>query len=126
MSLRSSRRKEKNLPRTGSASRRPRSRATTSASRSGAKTNLFKACADPTHCELKLAVENRVGLIKDISAVIARSHTGILSFHSDDQKGNRYAFDKVDIQMSEKAKIEKLIMKLKVIPGVKEVSYRLI
>jgi GTP pyrophosphokinase len=90
------------------------------------KNKLIQSMRGPTHCELKFAVENRVGLIKDISAVIARSHTGILSFHSDNQKGNRYAFDKVEIQMSEKAKIEKLIMKLRVIPGVKEVSYRLI
>ena len=63
------------------------------------KNKLLQGTRGPTHCELKLAVENRVGLIKDISSAIARSHTGILSFHSDDQKGNRYAFDKVDIQI---------------------------
>ena len=83
------------------------------------KNKLIQSVRGPTHCELKLHVENRVGLIKDISAVIARNHMGILSFHSDNQKGDRYAFDKVEIQIAEKTKIEKLVMKLKMIPGVK-------
>lgn len=90
------------------------------------RNKLIKGTKGPTHCELKLTVENRVGLIKDISAVIARNHIGILSFHSDDPKGNRYSFDKVEIQISEKTKIEKLIVKIKAISGVKEISYRLI
>jgi guanosine-3',5'-bis(diphosphate) 3'-pyrophosphohydrolase len=90
------------------------------------KNKLAKATKGPTHCELKLVVENRVGLIKDISAAIARNHVGILSFHSDNPKGSRYSFDKVEIQTTEKAKVEKLLMKLKAIPGVKETSYRLI
>jgi GTP pyrophosphokinase len=80
----------------------------------------------PARAELKIAVEDRVGLIKDISATIARNHANILSFHSDNPKGNRYPFDKVEIQTTERAKIEKLIVKLKAIPGVKEVSYHLI
>jgi hypothetical protein len=58
--------------------------------------------------------------------VIARNHIGILSFHSDNPKGNRYSFDRVEIQAVEKAKVEKLIMKLKMIKGVKETSYRLV
>jgi ACT domain-containing protein len=90
------------------------------------KNKLAKSAKGPAHCELKLVVENRVGLIKDISAVIARNHIGILSFHSDNPKGNRYAFDKMETQTIEKAKVERLIMKLKTIPGVKETSYRLV
>ena len=56
------------------------------------KNKLIQGMRGPTHCELKLVVENRVGLIKDVSAVIARNHIGILSFHSDNPKGDRYAF----------------------------------
>ncbi len=77
-------------------------------------------------CELKIAVEDRVGLIKDLSSTIARSHMNILAFHSDNAKGSRYPFDKIEIQSTDKAKIEKLILKLKAIRGVKEASYRLI
>lgn len=90
------------------------------------KNKLMKGIKGPTHCELKLVVENRVGLIKDVSAVIARNHIGILSFHSDNPKDNRYSFNKAEVQLTDKAKIEKLIVKLKAIPGVKEISYRMI
>ena len=77
-------------------------------------------------CELRIAVEDRVGLIKDLSVMIARNHLNILAFHSDNPKGSRYPFDKIEIQCAEKEKIEKLILKLKTIKGVKEISYRLI
>ena len=90
------------------------------------RNNFAKSAKGPAHCELKLAVENRVGLIKDISAVIARRHIGILSFHSDDSKGTRYSFYKVEIQTIEKAAVEKLIMKLKAVKGIKETSYRMV
>jgi len=76
--------------------------------------------------ELKIAVEDRFGLIKDISSVIARSHLNILAFHSDNAKGSRYPFDKIEIQTADRAKIEKLIVKLKNVQGVKEISYKLI
>ncbi|MDE2020130.1 MAG: RelA/SpoT family protein [Patescibacteria group bacterium] len=77
-------------------------------------------------CELKIAVEDRVGLIKDLSATIARNHLNIVAFHSDNPKDSRYPFDKIEIQCAEKEKIEKLILKLKAVKGVKEISYRLI
>ncbi len=79
-----------------------------------------------TRAELKIAVEDRVGLIKDLSAMIARNHMNILAFHSDHAKGSKYPFDKIEIQSIDRAKIEKLILKLKTIRGVKEVGYKLI
>ncbi len=90
------------------------------------KNKLIRVSHGPTHCELKIAVEDRVGLIKDISATIARNHERISSFHFDNPKGSHYPFDRVEIQTAERAKIEKLMVKIKTIPGVKEVSYRLI
>ncbi len=50
----------------------------------------------------------------------------ILAFHSDHAKGSKYPFDKIEIQSIDRAKIEKLILKLKTIRGVKEVGYKLI
>ncbi len=90
------------------------------------KNKLVQGMRGPSRCELKIAVEDRVGIIKDISTTIARNHVNILSFHSDNPKGSKYPFNKVEVQTSEKAKIEKLIVKLKAVPGVKEISYRLI
>lgn len=79
-----------------------------------------------TKCELKIVVEDRVGLIKDISTTLARNHMNILSFRAENPKGGRYPFDKVEIQSIDRPKIEKLIVKLKAIKGVKEVSYKLV
>lgn len=90
------------------------------------KNKLVQGMRGPSRCELKIAVEDRVGIIKDISTTIARNHVNILSFHSDNPKGSKYPFNKVEVQTSEKAKIEKLIVKLKAVPGVKEISYRLV
>jgi GTP diphosphokinase / guanosine-3',5'-bis(diphosphate) 3'-diphosphatase len=90
------------------------------------KNQLIQSARNHTHCELKIAVEDRVGLIKDLSSMIARNHMNILAFHSDNAKGSRYPFDKIEIQSTDKVKIEKLILKLKTIKGVKEVGYRLI
>ena len=80
--------------------------------------------ASSTHTELKIAMENRVGLIKDISTAINRSHINILSFHAENLKGSRFPFSKVEIQSIDKQRIEKLILKLKKIDGVKEISYK--
>jgi GTP pyrophosphokinase len=90
------------------------------------KNKLIQGVRAPARCELKIAVEDRVGLVKDISATIARNHANIISFHSDNPKGGHYPLMKAEIQATEKIKIEKLIVKLKSIPGVKEVSYRFV
>jgi len=90
------------------------------------KNQSLQTTKTPTHAELKITSENRVGLIKDISALIARNHVNILSFHSDNPKGARYSFYKVELPLTERAKIEKLILKIKVVPGVKEVSYKMV
>ena len=90
------------------------------------KNKLIQNVREPGHAELKIVSENRVGLIKDVSSMIARNHLNILSFHSEDMKGGRYSFYRAELPLTDKAKIEKLIMKLKAIPGIKEISYKMI
>jgi GTP pyrophosphokinase len=91
------------------------------------KKNTFGASLNlPTHAELKITVEDRVGLIKDISGSIAQVHIGIMSFHTEPATGKRFHINKVEIQSTDKKKIEKLLEKLRGIRGVKEVGYRLI
>jgi len=80
----------------------------------------------PTHAELKLTVEDRVGLIKDTSGVIAQSHIGIMSFHTESVKSGRFHLNKIEIQSTDKKKIEKIAAKLRGVKGVKEVSYRIL
>jgi (p)ppGpp synthase/HD superfamily hydrolase len=91
------------------------------------KKNTFaRSLTMPTYAELKIIVEDRVGLIKDISGSIAQMRIGITSFHTEPATGKRLHINKVDIQSTDKKKIEKLIEKLRGVKGVKEISYRLI
>ncbi|HUC31406.1 MAG TPA: RelA/SpoT family protein [Candidatus Paceibacterota bacterium] len=80
----------------------------------------------PTHAELKVTAESRVGIDKDISGTIAEMHVGIIHFHAEPAKGKRSHVNRVEIQSTDKKKIEKLIAKLRGVKGVKEVSYRLV
>ena len=80
----------------------------------------------PSNTELKIVVEDRVGLIKDISSVIAQARTAILSFHTESAKGGKMHINKVEIQTVDKKKIEKIMVKIKAVKGVREVSYRVV
>ncbi len=80
----------------------------------------------PTKAELRVVVKDRVGLIKDISTVIARSHVNILSFEAQNPHGGKFPIDKIEIGTTDREKIEKLILKLKKIKEVQEVSYQLV
>ena len=73
-----------------------------------------------------MTVEDRVGLIKDISGAIAAMHIGIMSFHTEPATGKRFHINKVEIASTDKKKIEKLLGKLQSVKGVKDVGYRLI
>lgn len=87
---------------------------------------LLKSAQKPTRTELRIVVEDRVGLLKDITATIARSHVNILAFSAIHQKGGKFPIDKVEIATTDKEKVEKLILKLKSVKGVREVSYALV
>lgn len=89
------------------------------------KKRLVHGAVAPTHAELKIAGEDRVGLIKDLSAIIARNHINITELHVENMKGSRFPLDKFTILCVDRPKIEKLILKLKKVDGVKEISYKL-
>ncbi len=90
------------------------------------KNRLVRGAAAPTHAELKITVDDRVGILKDFSTIIARNHINILAFHAENTKGSRFSLNKIDIQSIDKPKIDKLILKLKKVDGVKEISYKLV
>jgi len=90
------------------------------------KNTLVRLLQLPTHAELKIIVEDRVGLIKDISGAIAELHIGIMSFNTEPATGKKFHINKVDVASTDKKKIEKLLAKLRGVKGVKEITYRLI
>ncbi len=72
--------------------------------------------------ELKIIANDRIGLLKDLSSVISRSHINILK--ADVPKTDQLPVLKIRCAVNDKEKIEKLILKLKKIKGVKEISYK--
>ncbi len=91
-----------------------------------AKNILGKRSRLPTRTELRIVADDRVGLIKDFSTTIARSHVNISDFNTQNIAGGRFSVSKIECVIVNKQKIEKLIFKLKQIKGVREISYKLI
>ncbi|MDI6717682.1 MAG: RelA/SpoT family protein [Patescibacteria group bacterium] len=78
----------------------------------------------PPQTELRVVVNDRVGLIKDISAAISRSHINITNINLIKTSG--LPVIKIACDIGDKEKAEKLLVKIKNIKGVREVSYKLI
>ena len=78
-----------------------------------------------TQTELKLVVEDRIGLLNDVSNIIARSHVNIASHQSSFSK-DKFKVIKLVCNMADKNKIGKIIAKIKAIRGVKSVEHHLI
>ncbi len=75
--------------------------------------------------ELHLTIENRLGLTKDISGIIARSHVHITSIQLSEHKGGHFSSCRIGCETTDTSKIEKVILKLKKLKEVKEISYKL-
>lgn len=78
----------------------------------------------PREMELKIVIEDRLGLLKDISSVISRSHINITSINS--TANARFPILRIKCDIANKDKIDKLLLKLKKIKEVKEIGYQLI
>lgn len=73
--------------------------------------------------ELKLVVEDKIGLLKDISSIISKNHINIKNINTLMNKGQNIIKIRCE---ADKEKAEKLILKLKKIKEIKEISYRLV
>jgi len=72
--------------------------------------------------EFKITVADRIGILKDITTVISRSHINIVKV-SVPETGH-FPNLKILCDLSNTEKIQKLILKLKKIKGVKEIGYK--
>ncbi len=79
----------------------------------------------PIRSELKIVASDRMGLIKDITLIISRSHVNVLNLATTNI-GEKFHTLRVSCDIVEKEKIEKLILKLKELKDIKEISYRLL
>lgn len=80
----------------------------------------------PLKSEIKMVIKDRVGLIKDIAVVIARLHINLEGLTTSLVPGGNFQSIKAVCDTADKQKIERLILKLKTIKEVKEISYRLL
>ena len=86
--------------------------------------NTVLSKKQPTKIEFKLVVEDKVGLLKDISVIIARSHVNIQTLNT--QQNGKFPTIKINTNVIAKDKAEKLMLKLKKLKSIKEISYKLI
>jgi GTP pyrophosphokinase len=80
----------------------------------------------PTRSEFRIAVEDRYGLIKDISTEISRAKVNIIKFETNASPGSRFPIDKVQCDTTDRQQIERLVVRLKNIKGVREVSWKIV
>ncbi len=86
---------------------------------------LFTNLSKKSHqTEIKITASDRIGLFKDVAAVVSRSHINISEMNVPKTTG--FPTIKITCDITDKEKIEKLIFKIKDVEGVKEVNYRLL
>lgn len=90
------------------------------------KKKRLRANKGPSKTELRVVVKDRVGLLKDITAAIARSHLNIIGMHINHIPGTKFPTNKIELATTDREKMEKLILKLKKIKEIQEISYRLL
>lgn len=74
--------------------------------------------------ELKITATNRIGLMSDLTGIVSRSHVGISRVQSDMKQGLHVI--KMICETGNKAKVMKLIIKVKALKEVKKVDYRFV
>lgn len=75
--------------------------------------------------EFKITVADRIGILKDITSVISRSHINIIKV--DVPQTGHFPNLRIRCDLSDKEKIERLILKLKKkIEGVREINYKMV
>ncbi len=87
------------------------------------KDTLLKK-TEPKEIELKITVEDRIGLLKNITDIISRSHINMTAINT--VTNAKFPILRIHCDIINKEKIERLILKLKKLKEVKEISYLLI
>lgn len=73
--------------------------------------------------EFKIIIQDRLGLIKDITSVFSRNHINIKTFNTTDSVGQSSIRIRCAI---DKERAEKIILKLKRIKEIREIGYKII
>ena len=74
--------------------------------------------------QLKIQAEEKVGILRDVTNIISRSHINIFKVNSEPRKG--YHLIRIVCDTDNKDKVLKIILKIKSLKGVKSVDYRFV
>jgi GTP pyrophosphokinase len=88
------------------------------------KTALKKSNPLPKKTEYRIACRARIGLIKDVTAIISRNHFPVMKLET--FLNEKYPFIKIIIGNDNKEKAERLMLKIKKVDGIKEIGYKLV
>lgn len=80
----------------------------------------------PAKSEFRVIAKDRLGLLRDIAAVVSRSHINIIDASVRTQEKGGFSVYKLECEIADKDKLEKLLVKLKKIKGVREAGYQLV
>ncbi|MFA4999160.1 MAG: RelA/SpoT family protein [Parcubacteria group bacterium] len=82
--------------------------------------------AEKRKTEFRLEAKDRIGLIKDVSGIVSRSHISIVSINSLSEERKGFCAIKVVCDTDNLNKVQKLILKLKGLKEIKEIEYRFV
>jgi GTP pyrophosphokinase len=93
---------------------------------SGGHTSLL--AERPKQVEFNIIADDKIGVLKDVSAIISRLHINIVSVNSNisARQGTRFHIIRIKCATEDKNKIWKIMLRLKALPAVKEINYRFI
>ena len=77
----------------------------------------------PKNTEFKITSEDKVGLLKDVTGVFSHLKININTAATHDLKGSKYTLIKISAATSDKDKIDKIILRLKKVPAIKQIEY---
>lgn len=88
------------------------------------KSGIHKSSPHPKKTEYKITCQARVGLLRDITAIISRNHLIIANVKT--ELNGKYPFIKISIGLDDKEKAESLMLKMKKVEGVKGITYKIL
>ncbi|MFA4999700.1 MAG: RelA/SpoT family protein [Parcubacteria group bacterium] len=91
----------------------------------GTKTGMAFT-TDKKKTEFRVLAKDRIGLIKDVSGIISRSHVSIISINSLSEERENLCTIKVICDTDDLNKVQKLMLKLKSLKEIKEIEYRFV
>ncbi|HXF43947.1 MAG TPA: RelA/SpoT family protein [Candidatus Paceibacterota bacterium] len=88
------------------------------------KMKALREKAVPASLEFRIVNQDRPGFLKDVTSAFAEAQVNINFLSSETDKRGALSAVNIQVKPPTKSKIEKILVKIKKIPGVKEVSYK--